>query len=185
MQAARLLIGLGMAALLCPGSAGAASTKEIFQGYGLLGAWAVDCSMPASRTNPRVVYRLTDDRVQREASIEPGSIFELSTAASTAEASPTELVVTWNTTDGDVTNRIILEDGKMQVRESTRHDGLKLAANGRQAHDGSPTPRLRRCDLGPSASAKSSSSSRGTRAAIPDASARSAVRATAIRAGPL
>jgi hypothetical protein len=151
MRAALFGIGLLAAGLSPPAAAGASATA-IFHKHGLFGAWAVDCTRPPDIANPHVVYRLIEgNQIQRQTSVAAGEILDLSTIDDAVEASPTELVVTWQTGEGGITNRIRLGDGWMQVLESTRSDGEKLVVKGRQVHDDTEAPRFARCSSGQSA----------------------------------
>ena len=151
MRAALFVVGLATAALALPATA-AASATDIFQKHGLFGTWAVDCARPPSVDNPHVVYRLADgNRVQRQISIEAGKIVELSAIESAAESGPAELIVSWQTSEGGITNRILLRDNRMQVLDSTRSDGQKLVVAGRRVRDDTEAPRFERCSIGQSA----------------------------------
>jgi hypothetical protein len=151
MRAALLGVGL-MAAAFSMLATAAASAMDLFQKHGLFGTWAVDCTKPPSITNPHVIYRLIEGTlIQRQTSIAVGEILDLSTIDDAAEASPTELMISWQTGEGGITNRILLGDGWMQVLESTRSDGEKLVVKGRQVHDDTDAPRFARCSPGQAA----------------------------------
>jgi hypothetical protein len=135
------------AALALPATA--AASADIFHKLGLFGTWAVDCATPPSPANPHVIYRLIDgNRVQRQISAAPGKIAELSTIDYAAEKSPTEIVMAWQTSQGGLTNRILLGNGWMQVQESTRENGQKLFVRGRRVRDNAEAPRFVRCSAG-------------------------------------
>jgi hypothetical protein len=140
----------GVAATLAlPAGAAASPATEIFHRHGLFGSWAVDCSRPPSVANPHVVYRVADgDRVERWVSVEPGRIVDLSTIDHAAEPSPTVLVISWQTREGGVTNRILLRDGRIKVLDSTRSSGEKLFVDGRRVHDRAEAPWFGRCGTG-------------------------------------
>ena len=53
------LLGLTAAAILVAPAAQAASVKEIFEEYNLLGIWAWDCSKPASNSTGTVCSAIT------------------------------------------------------------------------------------------------------------------------------
>lgn len=151
MRMPLFVVGLATAAVALPAAATASAT-DIFQKHGLFGTWAVDCARPPSVTNPHVTYRLVDgDRVQRQVSIEAGTIVDLSTIDSAAEGGPAELIVSWQTAEGGITNRILLRDGRMQVLDSTRSDGQKLVVSGRRTRDNTEAPRFERCSPGQAA----------------------------------
>lgn len=136
------------AALALPRTA-AASAADIFHRRGLFGIWAVDCVRPPSVANPHVIYQLIDGgHVQRQVSVEPGTIVEVGTIDSAAETGPTELVISWRTSAGGVTNRILVRDGRMRVQDSTRSDGQKLVVGGRRVADKTEVPWFQRCGPG-------------------------------------
>jgi hypothetical protein len=152
MPIALFVLALAAAALILPQAADAASVKDIFKRHGLFGTWAVDCSRPPSAGNPHVVYRPGGGhRVERLTSIEPGRTFDVSVVDSAAEASPSELIVSWQTGEGGIANRILLQGGRMQVLESTRSNGEKLVVDGRRVRDNAEAPRFEKCRPGGSA----------------------------------
>ena len=119
MHGMRRILAVVTATLL-PLAAGAATVQEIFERYALGGTWAPDCTKPVSRQNPYLVYRVADDgRLEREAKIEPGKIYDLSVAVSVVESKPDELIMAWDTHEGGITNRISIQPGQMQVLDST------------------------------------------------------------------
>jgi hypothetical protein len=147
---ALLFAGLASAVLALPAAAEPAG--DLFHKHGLFGTWAVNCAAPSSVLNPHVVYRLVNgDRVQRQISVEPGKIVELSTIDAAAESGPTELIIFWQTEEGGITNRIQLGEGWIRVLESTRSDGEKLVVKGRRVRDDMEAPRFARCSPGQSA----------------------------------
>jgi hypothetical protein len=153
MRIALLVVGWVAAAVALPVAA-AASATDIFHKHGLFGTWAVDCTRPPSIANPHVVYRLIDgNRVQRQTSVEAGRILDLSTIESAAEVGASELIISWQTGEGGITNKIRLGDGWMQVVESTRSNGQRLVVGGRRVRDNSEVPRFTRCRAGQSAGA--------------------------------
>jgi hypothetical protein len=145
MRITLLVVGWVTAVAALPVAA-AASAADIFHKHGLFGTWAVDCARPPSIANPHVVYRLIDgNRVQRQTSVEAGRILDLSTIETAAEAGASELIISWQTGEGGITNKIRLGDGWMQVVESTRSNGQRLVVNGRRVRDNSEAPRFTRC----------------------------------------
>jgi hypothetical protein len=126
--------------------AGGASLQDIVDRHGLAGTWARDCTKPVSRQNPHIVYGLIDaGRLQRETMIEPGKNFDVSVAVSVVESSPGELIMVWETGEGGITNRVIVQPGQMQVMDSTRASGEKITVNGRRTRDNTESPRYKRC----------------------------------------
>jgi hypothetical protein len=153
MQVMRSTLALALvtAVQLFPLEAGGASLQDIVDRHGLAGTWAPDCTKPASRQNPHVVYRLVDaGRLQREITIAPGEIFDVSIAVSVVESNPDELIMVWETREGGMTNRVSVQPGQMQLMESTRDSGEKLTVNGRRTRDNSESPRYKRCRTAPS-----------------------------------
>jgi hypothetical protein len=119
MHVMRSTLALVTAAQLFPQEAGAASMQDIFERYDLAGTWAADCTKPASRQNPHVVYRLVDaGRLQRETMIEPGKHFDVSVAVSVVESNSGELIVAWKTGEGGIT--IVLASSKVRCRRWIR-----------------------------------------------------------------
>jgi hypothetical protein len=150
MRLALYAAGLTMAAALAaPDTAAASPARDIFYKHGLFGGWAVDCSRPPSPINPYVIYRLIDrEHVQRWVSIAPGDTLEVSTISSAVEASPTELIISWQTGDGGIVNRILLRENRMKVIDSTRSTGQKLYVGGRRVRDRVEAPWFVRCGTG-------------------------------------
>jgi hypothetical protein len=143
-----VVVAVLAASLLFGDPASADSARSILEKLGLFGTWAADCTKPASMNNPHGVYRAVDgDRVQRETSVEPGKIFDVSISESVADAGGDDLIIAWRTGEGVITNRIRVRSGQMQVMDSTRANGEKLAANRRRLRDNTETTRFRRCDL--------------------------------------
>jgi len=139
-------MALVTALLLVLSAAGAASVQDVVEKYGLTGTWAADCTKPADRENPHVVYRLLDpDRLQRETMIVPDRNLDVSVALSIVETGPGELTMVWKTGDGGITNRVRASQGRMQVLDSTRETGEKLIANGRRTHDNAEAPTFNKC----------------------------------------
>lgn len=146
MRIGLFVVALTTAALVLPATVAAGPGVDIFQKHGLFGSWAVDCTRPPSVANPHIVYRPIDGgRVQRQISVELGKILDLSTIDSAVEASPTELIVSWQTGEGGITNRILLGTGRMQVQDSTRSNGQKLVVGGRRVTDNIEVPWYQRC----------------------------------------
>jgi hypothetical protein len=150
MRLALYAVGLMMAAALAvPGTAVASPARDIFFKHGLFGGWAVNCSRPPSPANPYVFYRLIDgEHVQRWVSIAPGDTLEVSTINRAVETSPTELVISWQTGEGGIVNRILLREDRMKVIDSTSSTGQKLYVGGRRVRDKVEAPWFVRCGTG-------------------------------------
>jgi len=145
MRLASLVLGL-LASLLLSPAADAASAKDIFEKHGLFGTWASDCTRPMGPRNPYVVYYpFAGDSVRREVFIEPGRPFDVSIPWSAVESAADELIVSWQTGEGGIVNRIRLRPDEMQVIDSTRQNGEKLTVDGRGVRDNTESPRYRRC----------------------------------------
>lgn len=137
---------IALAMLLALPGSGAASVADIVKKYGLTGTWAADCTKPADRTNPHVVYSLLDgDRLQRETKIVPDSNIDLSIAVSLVEVSAGELLMAWKSNEGGIANRVRASQGQMQVLDSTRDSGEKLIVNGRRTRDNAEAPTFNKC----------------------------------------
>jgi hypothetical protein len=140
---------VAMALYLGPSGASAASVAETIEKYRLTGTWAVDCTSPPSPQNPHVVYQLLGaDRLQRETRVGPGQNPEPSVATAIVEIGPGELMMSWKSSAGGITNRVRAGQGAMQVMDSTLDTGQKIFANGRRVRDDAEAPKFNKCPGG-------------------------------------
>jgi hypothetical protein len=148
----RALLIAGLAVLLLPLPARAASAREVFERHGLMGTWAIDCARPASLGNPFVTYHTAgSDGVERLAATGPSDLTDVSVVDSVVDLGPTELTVHWRSGNPgrDSTNRLVVKDDLIQVVDSMLDIGIKMVENGQLTGDHSPMPPYRRCNTNP------------------------------------
>jgi opacity protein-like surface antigen len=98
--------------ILAASSAQAASVKEVFEKYGLLGTFARDCSQPASTSNGYIVYRAIDaGHVQRDTMTGPTQREYIYIADTAAGMGPNEIEVVGTTTAGKPFSYTLRLDG--------------------------------------------------------------------------
>jgi hypothetical protein len=142
-------VAIVTAMVLVPPVAAAASVGEIVEKYALVGTWAADCANPPGPQNPHVIYQLLGaDRLQREVRIAPGQNPDISVATAIVEIEADELMMSWKTSAGGVTNRVRAGQGRMQVVDSTLDTGQKIFANGRRIRDDAEAPKFNKCSGG-------------------------------------
>jgi len=95
-----LAVAAATATILAAVSAQAASVKEVFENYGLLGTFAGDCSQPASSGNGYIVYRAIDaGHVQRDTMTGPSKRDYVYIGDAATGTGPNTLDVAGKTTD--------------------------------------------------------------------------------------
>ena len=106
----------GIAATLLAGAPGQAATvKEIFQNYGLLGTYSVDCSQPVSEKNSYIVYRAIDDgHVQRDAMTSPTTRVTVHIVDGAMGIAPNEIEAHGTTTQGKPFSYVLRVDGQRE-----------------------------------------------------------------------
>jgi len=130
-SASRMCAVIALVAFAAP-AAKAASVKELFERYGLIGTWAFDCSQPASEQNPYIFYRLLDaDHVARDTMNSPTNRINVSVADFLIESNPNEVVIGVKTERGRTNLTVRLERKRMRTFQSTRDSGEKVIVNGR------------------------------------------------------
>ena len=108
-SASRICAVIALVAFAAP-AAKAASVKELFERYGLIGTWAFDCSQPASEQNPYIFYRLLDaDHVARDTMNSPTNRINVSVADFLIESNPNEVVIGVKTERGRTNLTVRLE----------------------------------------------------------------------------
>ena len=141
-----LVSAIALVTLPATSGPSAASVADIVRKYGLTGTWAPDCTKPPDRTNPHLVYTLLDSgHLQRETKIVPDKSIDVSTTLAIVEISAGELMMSWKTSEGGITNRVRATQGQMQALDSTRDNGEKLVVNGRRPRDDSEVPTFSKC----------------------------------------
>jgi hypothetical protein len=147
-------IAVVTAAILAP-SAQAASVKEVFEKYNLLGVFAWDCSKPVSPDNNWYhVHRPIDiNHVQRDYMTGPTTRQWAAIIDSVTEVKPNELELSGRITgrvggrdlDNRPTNGVWhVEAGRILQMEATV-DGDKVVANGHMTSSGFELPWSNRC----------------------------------------
>jgi opacity protein-like surface antigen len=113
-------------------AANAASVKDLFERYGLIGTWAFDCSQPASEQNPYLFYRLVDaEHVARDTMNSPTNRVNASVADFLVESNPNEVVMGVKTARGRTNLTVRIERKRIRTFQSTRDNGEKVVVNGR------------------------------------------------------
>jgi opacity protein-like surface antigen len=98
--------------ILAASSAQAASVKEVFEKYTLLGTFAGDCSQPAAPSNGYIVYRAIDaGHIQRDTMRGPNKREYVYIADAATATGPNEIEVVGTTTDGKPFSYTLRIDG--------------------------------------------------------------------------
>jgi len=119
-----------------PGGGAAASVKEVFEKYGLLGTFAWDCSKPVSRQNVYYVHRALDaERVQRDIMEGPTTRSFVVTIDKVVETKPNEITVSGNRDGKPFSSIYRAEPNRIRVLESTT-DGKLEITGGRFVNSG-------------------------------------------------
>jgi PDZ domain/Tetratricopeptide repeat len=122
-----------------------ATVKGLFEKYGLIGAFAADCSQPVSAQNVYIVYRANGDYVQRD-DMSGGTASDASVIDAAAEAAPNQLGLSMANARGRVNLVLRIEAGRWRLLESTRDDGAKLVSGGRATQGArEQSPWLNKC----------------------------------------
>jgi hypothetical protein len=130
------VVALAAVTILAASSAQAASVKEIFEKYNLIGTYAADCSKPVSTQNHYYVHRLLNaDFLQRDIMESPTTRTFLVIISSAADLGPNQLSI-GGTRDGKpFTSVYQVEPNRIRVLESTV-DGRLEITNGRIVNGG-------------------------------------------------
>jgi hypothetical protein len=127
-------------------AAHAASVREIFEKYDLIGNFAVDCSSPPSPQNLFIVHRvLGADLVQRDAMIDGTTRRDASVVDSASESKAGEITISLNNEQRRLKLVVRVDRKRIQTVESVRENGDKLIANGRSTTDNADVPWLNKC----------------------------------------
>ena len=93
-------------------SAQAASVKEVFEKYGVLGTFAGDCSQPASSRNGYIMYHPIDaGHVQRDTMVGPTKREYVYIADAATGTAPDQIEVAGTTSDGKPFSYTLRIDG--------------------------------------------------------------------------
>jgi hypothetical protein len=141
-----LAIAAVSATILAASSAHAASVKEIFEKYNLLGTFAWDCTKPPSADNNwYFVNRLMDaDHVQRDFMSGPTTRAWFLILDKAAETSANEISVS-GTRDGKPTESIWRTERNRMLQWDATQDGKKIITGGKWVTTGKDMPWLNRC----------------------------------------
>ncbi len=122
------------------------AASAIFEQYGLIGIWSVDCVQPASRQNTYIIFRTTGGaQVQRDVMIDAATRSSVSTIDSAAVVSSNEIKFVQDNERGRLTINVILANNRWRALRSVRENGEKLIENGLFAGDHADTPWLNKC----------------------------------------
>lgn len=139
------LIAVVLTLLLEAPAAHAASVKDLFEQRGLLGAWAMDCTKPASQQNQYIVHRALDaERVQRDTMVGATERFAVVVLETAAVSAPNELTMAASGHGARFSLTYRSEGKRLRVMQYLREDGTKFIVNGRRVGAGE-MPWLNRC----------------------------------------
>jgi hypothetical protein len=141
MTALRLLGSVSVAMLFfAASSVHAATVQEIFEKFGLLGNWSVDCTKPASPQNPYLTHRaLGSDRVERGPILNSASPSTLFVVDQAAEVKPNEVAFSFNNGKTHVKLVVRVEHNRMRTMERSYDNGEgSPILGGREANRDTP-----------------------------------------------
>jgi len=144
-----LTMAAAAAIILAAAPARAATVKEIFEKYHLIGTFAQDCTKPPHQDNPQnwwYVNRLLDDKhVQRDFMTGPSTRFAVIMIDSATELKPNEIRVT-GMRDGEITvdNVWHIEPNRTRTWEGIGDTKGKIA-DGKYVKTGNDIPWVYRC----------------------------------------
>jgi hypothetical protein len=145
----RLSVAVGGAiagALLWATPAGAATVKETFEKYALIGVLASDCSKPPGATTPYLVNRAIDaDHVQSDRMVGASARDLTAIVDHIAETTPNQVTVSGTIDGQQLTTVLQVDRGQMRAMESTGANGDKVISAGRYSKGGAATPSFGRC----------------------------------------
>lgn len=128
-------------------AAQAATVKEVFEKYNLLGTFAWTCSQPANDDNNwYYVNRAIDaDHVQRDRMIGPTTRGAVAILDKATESKPNEIAIEGIIDGQRFAGTWVIEKTRMLQWEATLA-GKKTIAEGHLTKTGNPMPWLNRCD---------------------------------------
>ena len=127
-------------------SARAATVKETFEKYDLLGTLASDCAKPADTKSPYLTNRVIDaDHVELDKMVGPTSRESATIVDKATESKPNELTLSATVDDKRYDLHVQVEHGRIRTTEQTRADGQKVIAGGHVIAGGAETPWYGRC----------------------------------------
>src|SRR5580704_3325417 len=107
--------------MLTIASADAATVKEIFEKYNLLGTLASDCAKPADAKSPYLMNRVIDaDHVELDKMVGPTSRESATIVDRIMDAKPNELTLSATIGDQRYDIHVQVQGGRVRTTESTR-----------------------------------------------------------------
>jgi|HubBroStandDraft_2_1064218.scaffolds.fasta_scaffold250034_2 hypothetical protein len=147
LNAIAFAVAAATATILADSSAQAASVKDIFEKYKLLGTFSYDCTKPADKKNLYYVNRVVDaDHVERDEMIGPETRSRVIMLDKAEELRPNEIKFSGSIVDGPSSVTVVwhIESNKMLQWEST-HDGKPIVRDGVFLDTQYKMPFLNRC----------------------------------------
>jgi hypothetical protein len=146
VKSTALAAAVAAATMLTIASADAATVKEIFEKYNLLGTLASDCAKPADAKSPYLMNRVIDaDHVELDKMVGPTSRESATIVDRIMDAKPNELTLSATIGDQRYDIHVQVQGGRVRTTESTRADGQKVIAGGHFTDGGGETPWYGRC----------------------------------------
>ena len=147
LKATAFAVAAAIATMLAAPSAQAASVKDIFEKYKLLGTFSYDCTKPADKKNFYYVNRVVDaDHVERDEMTGPTTRSRVIMLDKAEELKPNEIKLSGSIVDGASSVTLVwhIESNKMLQWEST-HDGKPIVRDGVFLDTQYKMPFLNRC----------------------------------------
>jgi hypothetical protein len=135
--------------LFTASAAEAASVREVFERYGLLGTFAVDCRRPVSPENHYTIFRALDaGRVQIDLMVGPRQR-QYAYVIDRAEARGSNIIAISMANEQQRLNLVYRVEGKrLRTMESARAAGPTIVAGGVFTANRMPTPWIIKCRAG-------------------------------------
>ena len=145
-RARRLIAGIGFA-LLAGGVATADSDADGVTRFGLLGAWAVDCTRSSSRDNPHAFFAISRSGHPTETIDMGPSVRFTAELRNVRLVGPDRLALVYvSIPEGRSFDIVLVKvDGRFRSEQSVGRDGVALIKDGRFVFGGDPTPLFERC----------------------------------------
>ena len=136
------------ATMLAAVSAQAASVKDVFEKYELLGTLAADCGRPADAKSLYVVNRVIDpDHVQLDRMVGRDAPDFTAIIDRAAETKPNEIALSYVANNRRYSATFRVEHERMRADQVTGEDGEKPIAQGRYSNNNAETPWFAKCSL--------------------------------------
>jgi hypothetical protein len=139
-----LVVGISFV-LLLHSSATAGPDGDALIEFGLLGAWAIDCTKPPSRANMHVTFAIRNGLPTRTVRI--NGVFETMEMRELRVLAPDRLTYYLHgPTKESSFNMMVAKIGEeIRSHETVRADGLAIIKNGKFVASGEPTRMFQRC----------------------------------------